>query len=197
MEALFNGIVTGLLLSIFVGATFFMLIETSMTRGFKAALWFDAGVVLCDALIITAVYFFASWINNTIVKNEYFSVACGLIFMLFGANYIFSRNRNKDAVMANRNIRLMLNGFVINFMNPAVVLFWLGTMAFTITKFKYTGKETIAYYTAALVTMIAFDVIKAYFAYRISNFFNAKVLKGIYLLSGALMIGLGFWLIIQ
>ncbi len=46
MGIILEGFITGLLLSIFVGATFFMLIETSMTRGFRAALWFDLGVLV-------------------------------------------------------------------------------------------------------------------------------------------------------
>lgn len=197
MDAIVNGFITGLLLSIFVGATFFMLIETSMTRGFKAALWFDAGVVLCDSLLIVVVYFFASWINQTIVKNTYFNLAGGTIFALFGVGYILSRHRKGSEIKETGNIRLMLNGFFINFMNPAVVLFWLGTMALTLTKLKYTGKETLLFYIAALTTMAALDIVKAYFAYRISNLLNAKMLKGVYIVSGAIMIGFGIWLVIK
>ncbi len=91
MDIILKGIITGSFLSIFVGATFFMLIETSMTRGFRAALWFDLGVLLCDAAIIAVVYFFTAWINNTLVHNTYFNLAGGIVFMGFGINYILSR----------------------------------------------------------------------------------------------------------
>jgi threonine/homoserine/homoserine lactone efflux protein len=139
MDIILNGIITGLLLSVLVGATFFMLIETSMTRGFKAALWFDTGVVLCDTMLITLVYFFTSWINDTIVRNEYFKIAGGIVFMAFGINYILSRKRNNaEPVAMALNLRLFLNGFLINLMNPSVILFWLGTMAITLSNFNYS-----------------------------------------------------------
>jgi threonine/homoserine/homoserine lactone efflux protein len=44
VDPVFKGILTGLILSISLGATFFMLVETSITRGLKAALAFDLGL---------------------------------------------------------------------------------------------------------------------------------------------------------
>jgi len=198
MEILLRGIFTGLLLSIFVGATFFVLIETSMTRGFRAAIWFDMGVVLSDATVITAVYFFASWINRTIVSNEYFNLAGGLVFIGFGMNYIFSRRKNDaESVIKKRNMRLFLNGYIINIMNPSVILFWLGTMALTLSKFGYTGREIFIYYSFTLLTMASFDFAKAYFSSRLSNLIHSRVLRIFYIASGLIMIGLGVYFLMK
>lgn len=198
MDVIFGGFITGLLLSIFVGATFFMLIETSMTRGFRAALWFDLGVVSSDASIIVAVYFFASWIDRMIIKNEYFNIIGGIIFIAFGLNYMLSRNKNDaEPVVRKKNARLFLNGYLINLLNPAVALFWLGTMAISITKFKYSGTEVLMYYGTALITMASIDVIKAYFSYKLSTFIHSKILRVIYIGSGLLMVGLGIFFIFK
>lgn len=198
MNIIVNGILTGLLLSVLIGATFFMLIETSMTRGFRAALWFDAGVVLSDALIIAGTYFFTSWITNTIIHNKYFNEAGGIIFLAFGINYILSRRKNEtEFVVLKRNVKVFLNGFVINLMNPSVILFWLGTMALTLNNFNYNGREAFLYYLCALLTMAAMDMVKAYFAYRISNLIHTRILRIIYVFSGILMMGLGIWFILQ
>jgi len=189
---------TGLFLSIFIGATFFMLIETSMTRGFKAALWFNAGVLACDALIIFVVYFFTAWINNTLVHYSYFNVAGGLVFMGFGLNYILSRQK-KDSLMhaKSRNARLFMNGFFINLLNPSVAVFWLGTMAITLSQFRLNGRETIVFYASALGIVGISDILKAYFAYKLSRLLNPGILKLIYIFSGLLMIGLGLYLILK
>ncbi|MBN1790952.1 MAG: LysE family transporter [Bacteroidales bacterium] len=196
MEIILKGLITGLFLSFFIGATFFMLIETSITRGFRAALWFDLGVVISDAAIITVVYFFTSWINSTIIQNSFFNIAGGLVFMGFGVNYILSRHRNDSLMVAkSRNIRLFMNGFFINLMNPSVVIFWLSAMAITLSKFRLTGRETILYYGSALGVVAITDILKAYFAYKLSGLLNSRLLKRVYIISGLLMIGLGVYII--
>lgn len=198
MEIILKGILTGLLLSTLVGATFFMLIETSMTRGFRAALWFDAGVVICDALLITGIFFFASWIKNTIISHEYFNIAGGLVFMAFGINYIFARRRARtESEGINQNLKVFMNGFLINLMNPSVVLFWLGTMAVSLNSFGKNGRDAFVYYASALIIMASIDILKAYFAYRLSSLINARVLRVVYIFSGILLICLGLWFILS
>ncbi len=169
-----------------------------MTRGFRAALWFDAGVVLCDALIITGVYFFTTWITETIIRNDYFSNGAGVVFILFGLNYIFSRKRNDaDPVLRSRNLKVFMNGFFINLLNPSVVLFWLGAMAITLSKFKYKSHQTFLYFLSALVTMAIMDIFKAYFAYKLSSLVHTRILRIIYISSGILMIGFGVYFIVR
>jgi threonine/homoserine/homoserine lactone efflux protein len=198
MDIILKGILTGLLLSVLVGATFFMLIETSMTRGFRAALWFDLGVLLCDITILSSVYFFTSWITRTLVHNEYVNITGGLIFMGFGINYILSGKRNDSpGQVKKRNWKLLLNGFFINLLNPSVLLFWLSTMAIVITQLKLTGRETLVYFSFALGVMVAVDVLKAYFAYRISSLLSPRVLKGINIFAGLLMTGLGVYILFE
>ena len=138
MGIILEGLITGLLLSIFVGATFFMLIETSMTRGFRAALWFDLGVLSCDSLIILTVYFFTAAINRVLAHTFYFNIAGGIAFIGFGANYILSRRKEEHHLDAKNGkaIKLILNGFFVNLLNPAVIIFWLGSMAVALTHFK-------------------------------------------------------------
>lgn len=192
MEIILQGVLTGLILSVFVGATFFMLIETSMTRGFRAALWFDLGVLSCDALIITAVYFFTSWINRMLVHNTYFNMAGGVAFVGFGINYIVSRRRSESAARTESSVlRLYMNGFFINLLNPSVVVFWLGSVAVAITQLNLSGRHALVYFATTLGVVALFDVTKAWFAYRLSRFLNPKVLRSIYVVSGIIMIGLG------
>jgi threonine/homoserine/homoserine lactone efflux protein len=197
-ELILRGILTGLVISALIGATFFMLIETSMTRGFRAALWFDLGVVTCDILLITAVYFSTAWIKQIVLENHYFNLAGGIIFIGFGFNYIFSRRRSDTLTSEKgRNLKLFLNGFFINLLNPSVVVFWIGTMAVALAKFRLTGSETLVYFGCTLGVMAVIDVLKAYFAARISNFLHPKVLRGIYISSGILMIGLGIFIVFR
>jgi threonine/homoserine/homoserine lactone efflux protein len=196
MGIILEGLITGLLLSIFVGATFFMLIETSMTRGFRAALWFDLGVLSCDSLIITAVYFFTAAINRILVNNFYFNIAGGIAFIAFGSNYILSRSKGEHHlnVKNNKVIKLILNGFFINLLNPGVIIFWLGSVAVALTHFKLSGNETFLYFATIMAVVATLDIAKAYFAYRLSHIMNPRVLRGVKVMSGIIMIGFGVYI---
>lgn len=198
MDLILKGVFTALILSIFIGATFFMLIETSITRGFRAALWFDLGVISCDALIITTVFFFEAWINRMLVHSVYFNIAGGLAFIGFGINYILSRRKEDFKFKARTGIlKLVLNGFFINLLNPSVVVFWLGSVAIAITQFRLTGKQAFVYFGVTLGVVALTDAVKAYFAYRLSRFMNPSVLRIIYIFSGGLMIVLGLIILIR
>ena len=52
LDLILKGIVTGFVLSIMVGPAFFVLLETSIRKGARAALSFDAGVLLSDFIYI-------------------------------------------------------------------------------------------------------------------------------------------------
>jgi threonine/homoserine/homoserine lactone efflux protein len=118
--------------------------------------------------------------------------------MGFGVNYILARKRNDTELsLKSRNFRLFLNGFFINLMNPSVILFWFGTMAFTLSKFGYSGRETFVYYMTTLVTMTLGDILKSFFAYKLSSIINSKILRMIYIVSGVLMFGLGLYFILK
>jgi len=199
MGIILEGFITGLLLSIFVGATFFVLIETSMTRGFRAALWFDMGVLICDSLIITVVYFFTAAINRVLIHNFYFNIAGAIAFIGFGANYILSRKKEEHhiTVQNNKAIKLILNGFFINLLNPGVIIFWLGSVAVALTHFKLSGRQTFLYFATIMTVVAIFDVIKAYFAYRLSHIMNPRVLRGIKVMSGIIMIGFGIYILFK
>ena len=50
----------GFLLAFAVGPVFFTLIETSITKGFKAGLFFDLGAIFADIVFIVIAYFSTS-----------------------------------------------------------------------------------------------------------------------------------------
>ena len=63
MAVVLNGIIFGFLLSFLLGPAFFVLIETSIKKGFKSAVFLDLGILLSDAIYLLASLFVAEKIN--------------------------------------------------------------------------------------------------------------------------------------
>ena len=58
MDLIAKGVVTGFILSIMIGPVFFVLLETSIRKGIRAAIAFDLGVILNDIVYIGIAFFF-------------------------------------------------------------------------------------------------------------------------------------------
>ena len=56
IEFTLTAIVTGFVLSLMIGPLFFVLLETSLTKGIKAAIALDIGVLISDLLYILIAY---------------------------------------------------------------------------------------------------------------------------------------------
>ena len=57
-ELIFKAVVTGLILSMMIGPAFFLLLETSIKKGIRTALFFDFGILTSDLIYISIAYVF-------------------------------------------------------------------------------------------------------------------------------------------
>ena len=70
LELILYAIVLGIMLSlVFIGPIFFLLIETSFSRGPKHALALDFGVITADLLCIVASYYASADLDQHIDKH--------------------------------------------------------------------------------------------------------------------------------
>lgn len=95
MTAIINGIFVGITLSLMVGPALFMLLQTSLHRGFKYGFNIAIGILLSDALALSLVWFGVSKIlGEDPRQNLWFSLVGGIILILFGA-YLFMKPSSK------------------------------------------------------------------------------------------------------
>ena len=95
---LFTAVSIGFFLSFVLGPVFFVLIETSITKGFKAAVSLDLGVVLADVFFILFCYYTSKQLVDNINNQPGLFVLGGAILALYGAIYFYStkKRRQKD-----------------------------------------------------------------------------------------------------
>ena len=79
-----NAVLLGFGLAFMVGPVFFTLIETSITKGVRAAITFDIGVVLADVMFITISYFGSVTILQTIQDDPRIFMIGGMVLVAYG-----------------------------------------------------------------------------------------------------------------
>jgi len=218
MEYVFQAIGIGFLLSIMIGPVFFVLLEISITKGFKSAMIFDAGVLLSDLFYIVISLFFAYQLKGLgdVKNNLILSVLGGALFIAYGVYNLFFKqvtmgtgaldeelldseekanksSKNKD------NSMLVLKGFMLNLLNPGVVIYWLAIIAkgFDLVAPYESDAHIVIFITIILITFFGIDCLKAYVANKIKPLVTVKLLRGLNRLIGFVFLGTGVFLILR
>ena len=84
IEDIITGIPLGIFLSFLVGPVFFVLLETSAVKGFRAAFVFDLGVVLADILFIAVAYFSSYRLIQSIKNDPAIFIFGGIMMLTYG-----------------------------------------------------------------------------------------------------------------
>ena len=92
----------GLLLAFTIGPVFFVLLETAITKGFRAAIAFNSGVVLADAVFILIVYFTTSSLLREIKDDPKLFFAGGLIMVVYGFISFIKLKKDFKKTMDNK-----------------------------------------------------------------------------------------------
>src|SRR5574343_6599 len=133
LELILSAVGLGFMLSlVFLGPIFFLLIETSFSRGPKHAIVLDLGVILADLLCIVAAYYASGDLVNIIDKHPGFYRVTALIILIYGIVMMLTKTKMhipNEAKLINQNyFYFFVNGFLFNILNVGVVLFWLVTV---------------------------------------------------------------------
>ena len=183
-ETILQGVLLGLLLSSLLGPIFFVLIETSIREGFKSALFLNLGVFASDAVCVILAYYGTSGFVEDLSHNLYFYLIGGLIFISFGVSKLYKVKKEKEAVKKKEvktlDIKekgffvLFSKGFLLNIVNPSLILFWLGAMAFALSSFPDDTSSLTWYFVGTLLTVLTVDILKVYAARKLKKFLSEK-----------------------
>ncbi len=206
MDLLLKGVATGLLLSIMIGPVFFVLLETSIRRGVKAALAVDLGVFLSDVVYIIIAFVFFQQVAELAEGNDnsVLRLVGGTLFVVYGIYNFFKKVKQTEATKefevvpnATGYIILALKGFLLNLMNPLVVFYWFSVMTLGAEDGEQRDSSMILYLTYILVTFFSIDFLKIIGAKRLRTLVTHRLLMGLNRLVGIVFVGFGLVLITQ
>lgn len=194
IEAFLEGIVPGLILSAAIGPVFFMLVQTSIQRGFKLAMIMEAGIILSDTFCIICAYFgLASFFQNPAHKNLIFSVG-SVILVIFGIVMFLSHKKVNfqvdEEVKKGDKTKLFWKGFLFNISNPSVIFFWMAFVGLSLPRFAQSSAEAFAYFAGTILTVFSIDILKAWSANKIKRFMTQKAMVNFNKIAG---LGIGIF----
>lgn len=199
LEPIISGITFGLILAIMLGPVFFAILQTSLHEGFKAGAYLAIGVLLSDTTLIGVCYFFASQLNLLEQNQMLTGTIGGSLLIGFGLVNFFKKIKVREVDDDKKTVhaKFVLQGFLLNIFNPAVLLFWIGIVGIVTLKESYTNTHTLVFFSSLLLTVLSTDLLKSFISHRIKNFLNATVIMWMNRIVGVVLIVFGLHMILK
>ncbi|WP_163409431.1 LysE family translocator [Flavobacterium ajazii] len=185
------GLPWGLFLSFMIGPVFFVLLETSITKGFRAAIVFDFGVVLGDVFFIAIAYLGSYRLISSLKDDPALFIFGGIIMFAYGIiSFIKLKKEEKindeeiDRDIIKRNYAsLFVKGFFLNAINIGVLGFWLAVIISVGPKLQMQTSRMMTFFTSVIVTYLLVDCLKIVLAKQLKSKMTPnnilKIKKGI------------------
>lgn len=195
MQPVLYGLSFGLLLAVLVGPVFFLLLQTSIEKGFKKAILVAFGILLSDITYILLIRYGIGQLFETAEFQNNIAIVGGVILFLFGAFSIY-RSRlpmklNVRAIDTKGFLRFIFKGYAINALSPFVPLFWIATMSMATVDYGFRDVDLLLFFASVIAVVVSTDLLKAYLAGRLRSFVTPRLYKIMNILVGLVLMGFG------
>ncbi|MBT8271460.1 MAG: LysE family translocator [Flavobacteriaceae bacterium] len=194
----------GLILAFTIGPVFFVLLETSATKGFKSALIFDLGVILADIIFIGLIFLSTGRLLEKVKEDPNFLIFGGALLVAYGIIAFIKTSRSFRAIVREyhrveikKNFgKLFLKGFLLNFINIGVLLGWLG---FIVIGTSITSSENgvLVFIVTMLIVYFLVDLLKIAAAKRVKNRLTPRLIFQTKRIIALAILGFGVLLLVQ
>jgi threonine/homoserine/homoserine lactone efflux protein len=201
LESVIKGLALGFILALSVGPIIFTIIKQSLNNGHIGGFSFIAGVWFSDIILVVLSNAFTELVSELLeykrdiaIGGSAFLVAMGVYFVFFKKVHIRTDASGKPVQFKKRVMaRIFASGFLINTLNPGVIVFWLGNA--TVLSLTHTLRQRVIIFSVCLLVNMSADVGKVLMSGRLRNRLTEKNLSIINKISGSILIGFGIALV--
>jgi threonine/homoserine/homoserine lactone efflux protein len=201
LESVIKGFGLGMILAISVGPVIFTILKQSLNNGQKGGFSFVAGVWFSDILLVLISNMFSNLVMSALefkstiaYVGAVFVISMGIYYLFFKKVYI-GEDKNVVVVQFGKKAftKAFMSGFLINTLNPGVMLFWLiNATAFAASN---TTSERIIIFSVCLAVNILADILKVVLAAKVRHSLTPHNISIINKISGTILIGFGIAII--
>jgi threonine/homoserine/homoserine lactone efflux protein len=198
-EALLKGLALGFLLALSVGPVIFTIIKQSLNNGYKGGFAFVIGVWISDIFWVVLGNAFSELVAKLLEYQRIIGYGGSGFLIGLGVFYVFFKKvkLNTDTTELKFSKKdyaaITLSGFLINTLNPSVILFWLvNATAFAVT---HTFRQRILIFSICLLFNMVADILKVLGAGKLRKRLTSHNISIINKVSGTILIGFGLVLL--
>ena len=200
-------ILLGIVLSFTIGPVFFTILEISVSKGFKAAVFFNIGVVFSEVVFFVVAYASTSNLLNSIQENPSWKILGGVLLAFYAGITLLGMYQNKEKKEQENLfkspppspnlIKNLIKGFGLNIINFAVLVFWILIVANYAPGFQDSQYKMIVFFLVIVGTYFTIDLGKIYLAQQLKTSLTDSVINKIKLIVNAIILIIGLVLIFQ
>lgn len=202
LTLVYQTVIIILLLTFSFGPAFFALLNTSIKHGPREGSLLATGVILSDLFVCLLVILLISIGATQLIQEEknqrFMGIMAGLVLVVFGAFYFkkpVTGTNETIEIQSPKAHTLLLKGFFLNLLNPTVWLLWLGNITAVGKTLDYSRGKMCIYFGITLGLTWAVEIFKANLGSKIKKYLTDKLMHGINVATGVLLIIFGVVLV--
>jgi len=203
LHPLFEGIILGLTVAISVGPALFALLQTSIKHGVKVGIFLALGIFVSDLALVVGFYFGASAIVTNPDYHLVLGIIGGIVMTGYGIYTFFKKVPMTEQVEAINEIKVrksglypyFFKGFVLNFANPFLWVFWITSMLAINATYGGNQKSVALFFAGSLSVILMTDILKVVLANKIKIMGNPHVKLWMNRIVGLLFMIIGAFII--
>ncbi len=176
-QDIFTAIPVGILLAFMLGPVFFVLLETAAMKGVRAALAFDAGVIMADIVFLLVAYFGTNQLLEKIKDEPALFIFGGTILGIYSVISFLKVRRTQyrkstytiQKLKGAAYFEIGVKGFLLNFINVGVLGFWLAVIIIFGPALDMEPQRLSVFFATILITYLIMDILKMLAAKRLNN----------------------------
>jgi threonine/homoserine/homoserine lactone efflux protein len=207
MSEFLPAIPIGIVLAFTIGPVFFTVLETSISKGVKAAIFVDIGVVLSDVLFFVIAFFSTNSLLKSIEENtdSWYFLGGVLLVAYAGVSLIKiiqekNSPENKEGALIENSpnlLKMVLKGFLLNIINVVVLFYWVGIILYFGPQLEMNESKIYLFFIIIISTYFTIDLGKIYLAQQLKKRLTDIVIKTIKIVVNSFIVICGLFLIFK
>ena len=207
MSEFIPAIPIGIVLAFTIGPVFFTVLETSISKGIKAAIFVDIGVVLSDVMFFVIAFFSTNSLLKSIEENtdSWYFLGGVLLVAYAGVSLIKiiqekNNPENKEGALIENSpnlLKMVVKGFLLNIINVVVLFYWVGIILYFGPQLEMNESKIYLFFIIIISTYFTIDLGKIYLAQQLKKKLTDIVIKTIKIVVNSFIVICGLFLIFK